>query len=328
MTTAKYVPQQAIEQGALVAWTVRMGVLTPEALAEREEVSVTAARERLDAAVSLGYLTRKSVLVGYPSLYTVTRAGRSLARKHQQAGGYVYRAGLRTCRVRIQGARHTIACAGGRAALERRYPDHCVSGELELCIDEREQGRRLATVETQGVGGGEGRVHHPDLVIWPPATPVPPDTPDTPDKSDAPPPTSDMPATPDKSDAPPPTSDMPATPLLPVAVEVELTSKGRGGTGGELPRVGGVSICRGGVVLRRDEGYRGEATRCDRGVRGGRDDRGQPAAGDPQPSARIPLDRRVAAAPQHPAAPVAPSSKAAPAAKRPRDLRVAGLLSF
>lgn len=112
MTTAKYVPQQAIEQGALVAWTVRMGVLTPEALAEREEVSVTAARERLDAAVSLGYLTRKSVLVGYPSLYTVTRAGRSLARKHQQAGGYVYRAGLRTCRVRIQGARHTIACAG------------------------------------------------------------------------------------------------------------------------------------------------------------------------------------------------------------------------
>jgi hypothetical protein len=209
MPTAKYVPQQAIEQGALVAWTVRMGVITPEALAEREEVSVPAARERLDEAVSLGYLTRKSVLVGYPSLYTVTRAGRSLARKHQQAGGYVYRAGLRTCRVRIQGARHTIACAGVRAALERRYPDHCVSGELELCIDEREQGRRLATVETQGEGGR--RVHHPDLVIWPPATPAPPDTPDTPDKSDTP-------DTPEES---------PSSPPLPVAVEVELTSKGR-----------------------------------------------------------------------------------------------------
>jgi hypothetical protein len=186
MTTAKYVPQQVIEQGALVAWTVRMGVVTSEALAEREEVSIGAATMRLDEAVSLGLMTRASVLVGYSSLYTVTRAGRILARRHKDAGGYVYVNGLRTLRVSIRSARHAIACAGVRAALESRYPDCRVVGEVELSIEEREQGRRLATVETQG--DGEKRVHHPDLVIWPPATPEPP---------------------------------------LPVAVEVELTCKGR-----------------------------------------------------------------------------------------------------
>jgi hypothetical protein len=215
MPTAKYVPEQVVQQAALLAWAVGMGVVTPEALAEREEVSIAVARERLDEAVSLEYLTRKSVLVGYSALYMVTRAGRSLARKHQDAGGYVYQTSLRKCRVNIRGARHTIACAGVRAALERRYPDHRVIGELELSRDERDQKRRLATVEVRAVGGG--RVHHPDMVIWPPAMPPDPAAPDQPS-------TPADPAAPDPS-----TPATPATPQspLPVPVEVELTSKGR-----------------------------------------------------------------------------------------------------
>jgi hypothetical protein len=240
MPTAKYVPEQVVQQAALLAWAVAMGVVTPEALAEREDVSIAVARERLDAAVSLEYLTRKSVLVGYPALYMVTRAGRSLARKHQDAGGYVYQTWLRKCRVNIKGARHTIACAGVRAALERRYPDHRVIGELELSRDESDQKRRLATVEVRAVGGG--RVHRPDMVIWPPPTPVtpaPPDLPSTPATPAAPdqpstpadPAAPDLPSTPPDPAAPDPsTPATPATPQgspLPVPVEVELTIKGR-----------------------------------------------------------------------------------------------------
>lgn len=96
-----------------------------------------------------------------------------------------------------------IACAGVRAALEGRYPDHRVIGELELCRDEREQGRRLASVEVRGTG--RRRSHVPDLVIWPPV--ATPDTPTTP--------------------APPTTPEPPATPPVPVAVEVELTRKAK-----------------------------------------------------------------------------------------------------
>ncbi len=141
-----------------------------------------------------------------------------------------------------------IACAGVRAALECRYPDHRVTGELELCRDEREQKRRLATVEIRGTG--RRRSHCPDLVIWPPATSTTPVSPDTPAPSEVPatpdtPDTPEVPATPstsDTSDALPsvsgtrPTPDDPddpdtpsaaPPPMLPVAVEVELTIKAK-----------------------------------------------------------------------------------------------------
>jgi hypothetical protein len=193
-----YVPQQVLRQAELIAWTAGYGAVTTEALAEREQVSATVANGRLDEAVQRGLLKRESVLVGYTALYTVTSAGRNLARKYAHAGEYVYPKGLRTPAVSIKEVRHMIACAGVRAAMERRYPDHRVSGELELCRDEREQKRRLATVEIRGIG--RRRSHSPDMVIWPPATP-------------------DVPATP----------EVPATPdtMLPVALEVELTIKAK-----------------------------------------------------------------------------------------------------
>lgn len=162
--------------------------ITPEALAERDELSTTAAVEMLDHAVELGLLERHSILVGYSDLYTTTIAGRRLARKHADDGGYTYVEGLRTARVTIKDARHTIACASVVAALERRYPDHRVIVERELHREEREQKRRLASVEVRR--HGEARSHYPDIVIWPPS----------------------------QSDSPPP---------LPIAVEVELTLKSK-----------------------------------------------------------------------------------------------------
>ena len=147
MSTTTYVPQHVTQQAALVAWTIRMGVGTPEALAEHDEVPLASARERLDEAVRLGLLERHSLLVDHPALYTVTPAGRKLARTHANTGTYAYPQGLRTSRVSIKGARHMIACAGVRVALERRYPDYRVIGEQELHRDEREAGRTLATVE-------------------------------------------------------------------------------------------------------------------------------------------------------------------------------------
>jgi hypothetical protein len=187
---------------------MRYGAVTPEALAEHEQVSGAVANERLDAAVQRGLLKRESALTGYTALYTVTSAGRGLARKYAHAGEYVYPKGLRTPLVSIKETRHTIACAGVRAALERRYPDCRTIGELELCRDEREQGRRLASVEIRDTG--RRRSHSPDMVLWPPATPEVLVTPSTSDARSAP-------------DAP---SATPPSPL-PVAVEVELTRKAK-----------------------------------------------------------------------------------------------------
>jgi hypothetical protein len=234
MKSARYVPQLLLRQAALIAWTAEYGAVTPEALAEREQVSAALANERLDEAVQRGLLKRESVLTGYTALYTVTSAGRSLARRYEHVGEYVYPKGLRTPLVSIKEVRHMIACAGVRAALERRYPDCRTIGELELCRDEREQKRRLATVEIRGTG--RRRSHSPDMVIWPPDTPEPPDTPATPDTPEVPAThstsaTSDMSDTSDTPSAPG-TCDDPDTPsapppMLPVAVEVELTRKAK-----------------------------------------------------------------------------------------------------
>jgi hypothetical protein len=225
MKGARYVPQPVLRQAELIAWTAGYGAVTTEALAEREQVSATVANGRLDEAVQRGLLKRESVLVGYSALYTVTSAGRDLARKHAHAGEYVYPKGLRTPAVSIKEVRHMIACAGVRAAMEHRYPDHRVSGELELCRDEREQKRRLATVEIRGIG--RRRSHSPDMVIWPPATADTPEVPATPDTPEVPvtPSTSDARCAPGMCDD----ADTPSAPppMLPVAVEVELTIKAK-----------------------------------------------------------------------------------------------------
>ncbi len=156
MKGATYVPQAIVRQAALIAWIARYGAVTPEALAQHQGVSPVQAGERLDEGVQKGLLKRESVLVGYSALYTVTSKGRGLARRYAHLGEYVYPKGLRTPVVSIKEARHMIACAGVRAAIEHRYPDHRTSGELELCRDEREQGRRLASVELRGTGGRRG----------------------------------------------------------------------------------------------------------------------------------------------------------------------------
>jgi hypothetical protein len=172
----------------MCAWTTALGAITAEAFSERSELSTADARDALDEAVQLEFLQEHAVLVGYPTLYTATIAGRRLAGKHADAGGYSYPQGLRTARVTIKDARHTIAVASVVGALERRYPGHRVIGERELHRDERRQGRRLASVDIRR--RGETRSHYPDIAIWPPQAPG-------------------------------------ETPPLPIAVEVELTLKSR-----------------------------------------------------------------------------------------------------
>jgi hypothetical protein len=158
-----------MHQAATVAWTARLGAITVEALAERDQLSITSASKQLDQAVDAGLMDKHSLLVGYSALYTVTRAGHNLACKHADAGEYASPKGLRMARVNIKDSRHTIACAGVAAALERRYPDYRLIGERELRRNEGEQSRRLATVEVRG--SRRRRSHAPDIVIWPPRMP-------------------------------------------------------------------------------------------------------------------------------------------------------------
>lgn len=182
-----HVPGKIIQRARSLAWATALGAITAEALAERDGLSTAMAQKSLDEAVSLGFMERHSVLVGYSALYRPTTAGRRLACKHADAGSYAYPKQLGRACVSIGAARHTIACVSVVAALERRYPRHRVIGERELHRDERSQGRRLGSVD---IHSGETRSHFPDIVIWGPSEPGKP-------------------------------------PPLPIAVEVELTLKER-----------------------------------------------------------------------------------------------------
>jgi hypothetical protein len=166
MSIATHVPQQAVERAATVAWTTGLNAITAEALAERNEIPIAVAQDRLDEAVRLEVMEKKPILVGYPALYVVTNYGRRFARKHETAGAYTYPLEITKCRATIKSARHMIACASVAAALERRYPDHRVIGEQVLRKEEREQKYPLISVGIQN--GTWKRFHSPDLVIWPP----------------------------------------------------------------------------------------------------------------------------------------------------------------
>jgi hypothetical protein len=145
------------ERVQIMQWTARMGAVTAEALADREDTSVASARGRLQALVSAKWLSRKRLLADRPALYTLTPTGmRVCALK-----------GLDPCRVSASNAGHLIECARVAAALERCYPDHVVLGERELRRDEREGGVICASARLGDGLGGAPLLHRPDLVLRP-----------------------------------------------------------------------------------------------------------------------------------------------------------------
>lgn len=155
--TSKVTPAPTPERVAIMQWTVRLGAVTAEALADRLDVNVASARGRLQALQKAGWLSRKRPLAAQPALYTATRAGLRVAALQ----------GLDPCRVSASNAQHLIECAWVAAALERCYPDHAVLGERELRRDERERGVALASARLGIAPDGGPLLHRPDLVLWP-----------------------------------------------------------------------------------------------------------------------------------------------------------------
>jgi hypothetical protein len=145
------------ERLALLRWTVRLGAVTPEALAQHADWTLASARARLQAAERAGVLHSRRVLAGAPTLYTATRAG-------LRASGLC---GFEPCRVSVANAPHAIECARAAAALEWAYPDHRVMGERELRRAEHESGTALASARLGDGPGGAPLLHRPDLVLWP-----------------------------------------------------------------------------------------------------------------------------------------------------------------
>jgi hypothetical protein len=179
-------------------WTVRIGAITAEALADRLDVNVASARRRLQALQKAGWLSRERPLAEQPALYTATRAGLRVAALQ----------GLDPCRVSTSNAHHLIECAWVAAALEHCYPDHAVLGERELRRDERERGVALASARLGIAPDGGPLLHRPDLVLWPQDAQAAQDAQGGEDAQDA-------------EDA----EDAEGVAGLPVAVEVELTVK-------------------------------------------------------------------------------------------------------
>jgi hypothetical protein len=169
MGLSTYVPQQALERSATLAWTARLKAITPEALAVRNGLSIAEAREHLNEAVRLELMEEKRLLVDYSPLYIVTNYGRRTARKYAAAGGYAYPLGLKKCRATIGASRHMIACASAVATLERHYSQHRVVGETEL---RREEFAKECPLITMDIPSPRGAVSHsPDIVLWPPVHP-------------------------------------------------------------------------------------------------------------------------------------------------------------
>lgn len=148
---------QSPERLAILRWTVRLGVVTAEALAQHEGWTVASARARLHAAERAGLLSRTRPLANRPALFAATRSGVC-------ASGMT---GFEPCRVSVANAPHAIVCAEVVAALEHAYPDHRVMGERELRRDERDLGVALASARLGSGPDGAALLHRPDLVLWP-----------------------------------------------------------------------------------------------------------------------------------------------------------------
>jgi hypothetical protein len=145
------------ERKAMVQWTARIGAVTAEALAERNESTVASARARLQAAERARLLSCSRPLHGRPPIYTATPAG-------LRATGL---SGLDPCRISSANAAHAIECAAVAVRLERAYPDHSVMGERELRAEERAHGAAIASAVYGTRPDGAPLLHRPDLVLWP-----------------------------------------------------------------------------------------------------------------------------------------------------------------
>jgi hypothetical protein len=145
------------ERLAILRWTVGLGAVTAEALAQHEHRTVASARGHLLAAEQAGLLYRRRPLAGRPTLYAATRSGLRMSGL----------SGFEPCRVSVANAPHAIACAEVAAALERAYTDHRVMGERELRRDERASGTQLASARLGFGPDGAPLLHRPDLVLWP-----------------------------------------------------------------------------------------------------------------------------------------------------------------
>lgn len=153
-------PAPSPTQLTIVEWAARIGAVTANALADRDDCAVGSARARLYAAERAGLLHAERPLTDSPALFTATRAGLRVAG--------LTRVGL--TRITASNAGHTVACAAVAAALERLYPDHLVTGERELRAQESDHGAALASAR---LGMTEHRIqlHRPDLVLWSQARP-------------------------------------------------------------------------------------------------------------------------------------------------------------
>jgi hypothetical protein len=144
---------------AMLQWTVRMGAVTAEALAYRDQARLASARARLGRATAEGLVRRHHLLTDRPALYTATAAG---VRASSLSG-------FDSCRVSAAGAQHLIACAHMAAVLERGYPERWVMGERELRGRERVARTAIASAVLSRTSDRVQLLHRPDLVVWPTA---------------------------------------------------------------------------------------------------------------------------------------------------------------
>jgi hypothetical protein len=135
----------------LVGTAVTVGAITSPAVATLLGVSRASAQGHLLAARRAGLLRGERPLTTVPTLYTATAAGRRLVGIDVDPP-----------HVTAANAAHLAAVAGVAATMVGRHTDHEVAGEADLRRREALAGHALASATLPG-----GRLHRPDLVLWP-----------------------------------------------------------------------------------------------------------------------------------------------------------------
>jgi hypothetical protein len=146
----------------IVAWIGGLGAAGAVHVIERFGVTRTRAYARLNKLTPGGLLELRPLLHGQPGLYVATREGRRwcglsrLGVLRPSPGGFVH-------------AREVAAAA---VALQRGFPGRPVLSERQIRLQERGEGRPVASVKLAELPTGGAFLHRPDLALVSPGEPA------------------------------------------------------------------------------------------------------------------------------------------------------------
>jgi hypothetical protein len=146
---------QTSRDAQIVAWIGCVGAAGAEHVRERFGMARRTAYRRLASLTADGLLEHRTVLYGWPGMYSATARGlrwQGLER-------------LRVFRVRPGGFEHAWRVAAVTAALHRELPGWRAIGEREIRVLEADGGESVASARVRSTERAAAMLHRPDLAL-------------------------------------------------------------------------------------------------------------------------------------------------------------------